>query len=517
MGKFYSYQIHFMKHSFRSGVAHLASQPKLLALAAVIAVGANLTAGLPALQGQTTFLGIGTNGNTGTSNGTTTTQGQTGVSPSGTTAGTQGNNGNTGTSNGGTTTTQGQTGTSNGTTTAGTSNGMLALSNPIVVDDGGTGYTAPVAVRTVGFSGDSRTIVPNVWAFNSVTPGTFDVYVTWIAAPTNSTATSYSLFTKVGTGRTLVGTFTVDQTQAPADATHTGNSLWKKLTRVTVTTGQKLELTGAIERNAYIDAVALQRIPFADLTLEKTAPATVAPGATLTYTLKIGNTGTDTATSVRLSNPLSAGIDFSGASGATCVASGSNVVCSGLTINAAQSKTVTLRYIVSPESICDSTINSGAAAVTTAVQEVSTANNQSAAVNTSVLCAAGDVTVTMTGPATVTRGQTLIYTVTVTNQGPTAVTTSVTDRIPLQGITFLAAPQSSAGCSVSGRDVTCSGISLGARGSTTSSIIRTIILNVPATFTCPTPPTISNIARVSTSNDPNRGNNETDPVGTTCQ
>ncbi len=52
-----------MKNSFRSAVSHLASQPKLLALAAVIAVGANLATGFTgSTQGQVSGGGIGGGG-----------------------------------------------------------------------------------------------------------------------------------------------------------------------------------------------------------------------------------------------------------------------------------------------------------------------------------------------------------------------------------------------------------------------------------------------------------------------
>ncbi|TSC97028.1 MAG: hypothetical protein Greene101449_1331 [Candidatus Peregrinibacteria bacterium Greene1014_49] len=480
-----------------------------------------LVTSLPVLQGQTISpspTNFGTQGQTGVSpSGTNAgTQGQTGVSPSGTTAGTQAQGGTSNTA----TATQGQSGTSNGT---------IALSSPIIVDDGNTGFTAAsLAVRTVvsgqpagfGQPGDSRELRPNVWAFNSVTPGTFDVYATWVAAPTNSTAATYSLFSKVGDVRTLIETFTVDQTQAPADATHTGDSRWKKLTRVTVTTGQKLVVSGALEQNAYIDAIALQRVPFADVSITKTAPATVAPGANLAYTLTLLNTSTtDGATNITITDPIPAGLSFTGAAGASCAVSADelNVVCSGITIAAAtgttsRSKTVTLRYSVPSESTCGSAISSDAATVATATQETSTTNNESAAVTTDVLCAAGDLAVTMTAPGTVTRGQVLLYTVTVTNQGPTDVTARIADRVPVTGLIFLA-DQSSTKCKLSAKIVTCSEISLVAGSSTT----RTIAFTVPASFTCPALG-ISNTARVSSNvTDPNSGNNETDAVLTTCQ
>ncbi len=367
-----------------------------------------------------------------------------------------------------------------------------------------------LTVRTAGFSADYQVISPYRWSFNNILPGTFDVYVTWVPAPTNSTATTYALNKVVGSTKTLLETFTVDQTQIPGDATHTGNSRWKKLTRVTVATGQKLELTGAIEKNAYIDAVALQRIPFADVTVSKTVPATVAPGGIAGYTITLRNIGTDTAAKVALVDPLPAGLTFKdviGATGVTCSLSGSTVVCRNMVLTANQSKIITIRYNVPSRSACASIITSSAAAVSTTTPETNALNNLSAAPNTTVTCVAGDLSVTMVGPEsnTVVRGDTLLYEVRVANQGATALVARIADRIPAGGLTFL--PLQSTGCSVVNSEVVCAGISIAGRSTAT----RVIGFTVPATFTVGG--VISNTARVSSNlTDPNPGNNETAPV-----
>ena len=457
-----------MKNSFRSALAHLASQPKLLTLVALIALGAHLATGY-----------------------TGSTQGQ--ISSGGGIGGGIGSIGGDGGDGGG---------------GANTSSPPIALTTPSIVDDGGEGFSPiSLAVRTGGFSSDNRIISPNRWAFNSIIPGTFDVYVTWIAAPTNSTATTYVLNRVVGSVRTPLETFTVDQTQTPADATHTGNSRWKKLTRVTVATNQKLELTGAVEKNAYIDAVALQRIPFADLTVSKTVPATIAPGGVAAYTLTLRNIGTDAAAGVALTDPIPVGLTFRDVTGANCSVNAGNVLCANMALTVNQSKIITIRYNVPSRAACDSVISSSGATISTTTPETNALNNVSTAPNTTVTCAAGDLSVTMVGPEsnTVVRGDTLLYEVRVANQGPAARVARIADRIPAGGLIFL--PLQSTGCSVVNAEVVCPGISVAGK----STVTRTIGFTVPATLSAGT--VISNTARViSNLADPNPGNNETAPI-----
>ncbi len=458
-----------MKNSFRSAVAHLASQPKLLALAAVIAVGANLATGY-----------------------TGSTQGQ--ISSGGGVGGSGIGGGGVGGDGGG---------------------GIVAplvLTSPTIVDDGDAGFT-PLSLtsRSGGFGSDNRFISPNRWSFNNIIPGTFDVYLTWIASPTNSTVTTYTLNKVVGSTKTPLESFTVDQTQTPADAT-LGTSRWRKLIRVTVAANQKLELIGAIEKNAYIDAVALQRIPFADVTVSKTVPATVAPGGVAGYTVTLRNIGTDAAVGVAITDPVPTGLTFRDVTGATCSVNAGVVLCSNMVLTANQSKILTIRYNVPSRSACNSIITGSAATISTTTPETNALNNQSGAPSTTVTCVAGDLAVDMAGPesGTVTRGDTLLYTVTVTNQGPTALVARIADRIPTGGLTFL--PLQSTGCSVVNAEVVCAGISIAARSTAT----RVIGFTVPATFTIGG--VISNTARVSRVNgnvtvaDPNPGNNETAPV-----
>ncbi|MBU0766171.1 DUF11 domain-containing protein, partial [Patescibacteria group bacterium] len=123
-----------------------------------------------------------------------------------------------------------------------------------------------------------------------------------------------------------------------------------------------------------------------------------------------------------------------------------------------------------------------------------------------------DLAIIKNGPATVQRGNTLIYDVTVNNDiGPnTAQGIVINDPIP-NDLTFNAS-QSTAGCVQQGTDILCSITPLlQGVGETVS-----IAFNVPATATCNS--VILNAATVSASTtDPNSANNASQTVQTTVQ
>ncbi len=85
----------------------------------------------------------------------------------------------------------------------------------------GAGYQNNYSVHADGVSEiDSNTAR---WSIQR-TPGTYEVFVTWVARPQNANDASY----KVYDGPTLIGTFTVNQQVAPEDLT-TGGVSWKSL------------------------------------------------------------------------------------------------------------------------------------------------------------------------------------------------------------------------------------------------------------------------------------------------
>ncbi len=117
-----------------------------------------------------------------------------------------------------------------------------------------------------------------------------------------------------------------------------------------------------------------------------------------------------------------------------------------------------------------------------------------------------DLSVTLTGPSTITRGNTITYTAVVTNNGPSTAT-NITLIDPPAGFTFLSS-QSTSGCYQNGTSVLCTLSSLNAGSSQTFTLAFST-----QSATCNT--SVIDIASVSASNaDPNTSNNQSQSVST---
>ena len=122
-----------------------------------------------------------------------------------------------------------------------------------------------------------------------------------------------------------------------------------------------------------------------------------------------------------------------------------------------------------------------------------------------------DVIIQKFGPSTVTKGNTVVYTVHTTNLGPdTAENVTVSDRVPA-GFSFKSSI-SSPNCVLSGHSVSCNNVTL-LRG---ESHTFQIGFDVTSSATCNS--TIHNTATVSTSStDPVHSNNTSQTVSSTVQ
>jgi uncharacterized repeat protein (TIGR01451 family) len=178
----------------------------------------------------------------------------------------------------------------------------------------------------------------------------------------------------------------------------------------------------------------------------------------------------------------------------------STVSCNLGTINNGGNATVTI--VVTPTAA--GTLNN-TASVTSTTGDPNLGNNSSSTSTT--VNPSADLSITKSdSPDPVVVGQNLTYSITVTNNGPTAASAvTVTDTLP-GSVTFVSATPSQGSCTPSAGTVTCNVGSLAFPGSATISIV------VTPTATG----TISNSASVaSTTNDPNNGNNSVGPVDTT--
>ncbi len=248
-----------------------------------------------------------------------------------------------------------------------------------------------------------------------------------------------------------------------------------------------------------------------DLVMQKTGPATVTRGNNITYSLTVTNNGPAAAQNVVISDPIPAGLSFVSSSGGNCSVVNNALQCTVASLASGQSTgIITATFAVPTIANCTQTTLTNTATVTSGSTDTNTANNQSSAV-TSVLCTStqADVSVSKSGPSTVTRGNTASYTLTVTNNGP-GTAENVVLHDPFTSVyTFQSA--SGATCSVVGSEVQCN---LGTMSSG-QTVTVTVVFNVPTVSNCSTA-TVQNTATVTSSTtDPTMSNNTSQTVSTT--
>ena len=255
--------------------------------------------------------------------------------------------------------------------------------------------------------------------------------------------------------------------------------------------------------------------PDADVSVTATdSPDPVTAGGDLTYTIDVVNGGPDAATNATLSLSPAVGTTFQSIAappGWTCTppppGTNSSFACTNLSFPNGGSSRFTLVVNVQSTVPDGSTIVTSAS-VSSAVQDPDPSDND-ASVSTAVLNPRADLSMTkVDSPDPVLAGDTITYTITVNNAGPSAATHVVlTDAVPSNTIFVSAAPTQGA-CSGT-TSVTCN---LGTLALTGSATI-TLVVNVSGSLTAGT--VISNTATVASANpDPNPGN-ETQTVTTT--
>lgn len=228
-----------------------------------------------------------------------------------------------------------------------------------------------------------------------------------------------------------------------------------------------------------------------DVAVTKTAPATALLGNTFSYTLGITNNGPIAATTVQLVDTLPAGVTFSSVTpAASCTQSAGTVTCNFATLaSGASTPAITINVVAAAVGTVTNTAN-----VTETQADYNLINNTASASTT--ISPASDMSITKTGPATANQGDTITYTLTAKNNGPSAATTIVvTDTLPSQ-VSFSSA---SAGCSFSAGTVTCTAASLAVNTTavfTISVIAQTVgsAVNTAVVSASQTDPTAANNA-----------------------
>ncbi|HEX7150781.1 MAG TPA: hypothetical protein VF618_04775, partial [Thermoanaerobaculia bacterium] len=238
--------------------------------------------------------------------------------------------------------------------------------------------------------------------------------------------------------------------------------------------------------------------PSADLSIVKIDAADpVAPNSSVVYTLTVTNNGPSTATSVSVVDTLPAGVTFVSATGTgwTCNEAAGVVTCTmpSLAIGTAPDITVT---VTAPATAGLLTNN---ATVSSATNDSNSANDSDSE-TTEVVSA--DVSIVKTDAVDpVAPSGTILYTLTVTNAGPsTATAVTVTDTLP-PSVTFVSATGTGWTCAEAAAVVTCTMPTLGV---TTAPAI-TITVTAPAA-----PTTLTNNATVSMAENDSNSANDSD-------
>ena len=224
-----------------------------------------------------------------------------------------------------------------------------------------------------------------------------------------------------------------------------------------------------------------------DVSITKTGPASVIAGQNIVYTVTVTNNGPSSASAVNVADPTPGGLTFVSNSGGCTTA----YPCALGTMTNGQTVTITSTYSTSPSST-GSVTNTATVSSTTA--DPAAGNNS--ATKTTTVTASADLSITKSGPASSSAGSPLVYTITVTNNGPSdAAAVSVADPTPA-GTSFV---------SNNGACLTPFPCSL---GTMTPGQTKTIT----STFTTPanfTGTSVANTATVSsaTTPDPSAANN----------
>jgi uncharacterized repeat protein (TIGR01451 family) len=238
-----------------------------------------------------------------------------------------------------------------------------------------------------------------------------------------------------------------------------------------------------------------------DLSITKTdTPDPVNVGGTLTYTIGVNNAGPDPASAVKVVDTLPAGTTFVSASGTdwNCVNVLGTVTCNrtagNLPVGPAPNITIVVLAPLTPGSITNS--------ATVSSPNDNTPGNNTATATTTVANQA-DLSVTKSdGVTTVTAGDGVVrtYTITISNAGPsTAAAVSLSDTWPA-GFTRGTVTPSQGTCTGS-PSFTCA---LGAINSGADATV-TVTYTVPASTTAS--PQDNTVTVSSTTADPNAANN----------
>jgi uncharacterized repeat protein (TIGR01451 family) len=257
--------------------------------------------------------------------------------------------------------------------------------------------------------------------------------------------------------------------------------------------------------------------PMADLSLAlRVSNATPAIGSTIAFTVTVTNAGPSNATGVNVRDLLTSGYTYVSATASQGNYSSGNGNWNNLTINAGASAWLRINVTVNPTGVYSNYAQVMASVLpdydSTPGNNSTTEDDDDTLVTTPSASANLALAITdRPDPASV--GGSLVYTLTVTNTGPSAATSLVlTDTLPA-GVSYVSAIGSSWTCAtITANRVRCTRASLNAATSTS------VVLTLNVTSGAVSPLTNTAVVRAATP-DPATGNNsdsETTAVSTSA-
>lgn len=256
----------------------------------------------------------------------------------------------------------------------------------------------------------------------------------------------------------------------------------------------------------------------ADLSVNKTGPATANAGTNITYTVTLTNNGPSNAANVALTDTVPANTTFVSESQTTgptfsCTtppAGGTGTVNCSIASLAPGSATFSITVHISPGAA--GAVISNTANATATTTDSNPGNNASTFLTNAT--ASADVSIVKTAAAAASTGTNLTYNINVTNNGPSdAATVTMTDTLP-PNTTFVSESQ------LTGPAFICINPPSGGTGAVSCSI-ATLTAGTSATFAivvqidvaAPVGPS-SNTATVTSPSDQTPGNNSSTAVTT---
>ncbi|MFJ8230567.1 DUF6923 family protein [Streptomyces sp. NPDC094448] len=232
--------------------------------------------------------------------------------------------------------------------------------------------------------------------------------------------------------------------------------------------------------------------PSVDLAVAKTGPAEATAGGEVAYTITVTNNGPSPSTGWTVTDTIPADLLAAATTTPGCAIAGNILTCTGGALAVGDSATISLTGTAATGA--DRIVNT--AVVDGNEPDPDPGNNKDT--TTTGLGRRVDLAVAKTGPATVTEGDPVAYTITVTNNGPSDSTGwGLDDPIPAG---LADAATTTPGCSIDGGDLICIGGPLAVGDSTEISLTGTAATGADR---------IVNTAVVEGNDpDPDPGNNE---------